>query len=185
MFTRQPSTSNRSIADIARLDKSSQPARNGGVGSEPAEHATDSPPPISGGRSGASSSQGRAISIIGNDLTIVGQGLRIVTRGTLQVDGHVEGDVIGDEVIIGEKGRVCGVVSGRSVEVRGEVAGTVKAIDVALRASARVEGDVHHRQLTVEQGAHLDGRVRRPTNDEELAPDLSTEAVPAHSTVSP
>jgi hypothetical protein len=32
-------------------------------------------------------------SVIGNDLTIIGQGLRIISRGMLQVDGDIEGDV--------------------------------------------------------------------------------------------
>ena len=111
-------------------------------------------------------------SIIGNDLTIMGQGLRIITRGTLQVDGRIEGDVIGTEVIIGEHGHVTGVVSGESVTVRGQVQGTIKAMTVALQSGAHVEGDVHHRQLSVEQGALLDGRVRRPEDVAELRPDL-------------
>jgi cytoskeletal protein CcmA (bactofilin family) len=113
-------------------------------------------------------------SVIGSDLTIMGQGLRIVSRGTLQVDGKIEGDVVGSEVIIGEKGHVKGIVSGENVVVRGEVSGTIKALKVALQSSARVEGDVHHNQLSVEQGAHLDGRVRRPQDAAELAQSLET-----------
>ncbi|MDX2158646.1 MAG: polymer-forming cytoskeletal protein [Hyphomicrobiaceae bacterium] len=134
----------------------------------------NAPPPIGDrpvtSRTADAGGTERSYSIIGNDLTIVGQGLRIITKGTLQVDGFVEGDVVGNEVIIGEKGRVTGVVSGDSVEVRGAVSGTVKAMTVMLRESARVAGDVHHRQLTVEQGAHLDGRVRRPEDTNELKP---------------
>ena len=41
-------------------------------------------------------------------LKIIGQALRIISRGTLQVDGEVEGDVAGKEVIIGELGQVTG-----------------------------------------------------------------------------
>ena len=117
-------------------------------------------------------------SLIGSDLTISGQGLRIVTRGTLQVDGIVEGDVIGSEVIVGEKGHVTGVVSGESVIVRGRVTGTIRGVTVALVSGAHVEGDVHHHQLSVEQGAHLDGRVRRPENASDLKPQFD---VPAQS----
>src|SRR5262249_25698073 len=43
-----------------------------------------------------------AKSVIGNDLKIIGQGLKIISQGTLQVDGEIEGDVGGSEVIIGE-----------------------------------------------------------------------------------
>lgn len=111
-------------------------------------------------------------SIIGSDLTIMGQGLRIVTRGRLQVDGRIEGDVAGQEVVVGERGHVVGVVSGETVVVQGAVSGTVKGVNVTLQSTARVEGDVHHHKLGVEQGAHLDGRVRRPTDTTELQPDL-------------
>jgi cytoskeletal protein CcmA (bactofilin family) len=43
---------------------------------------------------------------------------------------------------------------------------------VALQASARVEGDIHHMSLTIEQGAEFDGRCRRPANASELRVDL-------------
>ncbi len=117
-------------------------------------------------------------SLIGSDLTISGQSLRIVTRGTLQVDGIVEGDVIGSEVIIGEKGHVTGIVSGESIIVRGRVSGTIRGVSVALVSGAHVEGDVHHHQLSVEQGAHLDGRVRRPENTNDLKPQFDAPAQP-------
>lgn len=117
-------------------------------------------------------------SIIGNDLTIVGQGLRIITQGTLQVDGKVEGDVFGKEVIVGDKGAVTGVVSGETVVIRGAVNGTIRGLKVALQSSAKVEGDVHHQHLTVEEGAHLDGRVRRAQDAAELRPNLDPNQVP-------
>lgn len=184
MFTRSSNSDRAMLADIKPLD---QRVANTGA---PDRHL---PPPIGANGNGGgygqvlsgptpSSSFGAAPnvtgsfstrSIIGNDLTIMGQGLRIITKGTLQVDGKIEGDVIGTEVIIGEHGHVTGIVSGESVTVRGQVQGTIKAMTVALQAGAHVEGDVHHRHLSVEQGAHLDGRVRRPQDLSELKPDLS------------
>lgn len=133
------------------------------------------PPPVT------QQGNGQARSIIGNDLTIVGQGLRIISKGILQVDGDITGDVVGSEVIIGEKGRVTGVVSGESVVVRGEVAGTIRGLKVVLQTGAKVEGDVHHQVLSVEQGAYLDGRVRRPQDPSELTPVLDASAMHASS----
>jgi cytoskeletal protein CcmA (bactofilin family) len=43
---------------------------------------------------------------------------------------------------------------------------------VALQASARVEGDIHHMSLAIEQGAEFDGRCRRPASPAELQVDL-------------
>jgi len=54
-------------------------------------------------------------SVIGNDLRIIGRGLKIIGRGLLQVDGEIEGDVQGAEVIVGEKGKVTGMVAAQAV----------------------------------------------------------------------
>lgn len=115
-------------------------------------------------------------SVISNDLKIIGQGLKIISRGTLQVDGEVEGDVAGAEIIIGEQGKVTGTVSAERVIVRGRTSGVIRAMTVALRASARVEGDIHHMSLAIEEGAEFDGTCRRPANSKELEPDLDAHS---------
>jgi cytoskeletal protein CcmA (bactofilin family) len=107
-------------------------------------------------------------SVIGNDLRIIGQGLKIIGRGVLQVDGEIEGDVQGAEVIVGEKGKVTGMVAGQQVIVRGTVSGVVCAKTVALQASSNVEGDVHHMSLAIEQGAVFEGRSRRAGSEQDL-----------------
>lgn len=163
MFTRQSGQEPKPSANEPRpFDALKLAAANA------APEGRSMPPPV-GQQTGG---QQQARSIIGNDLTIVGQGLRIISKGILQVDGDVTGDVVGSEVIIGEKGRVTGVVSGESVIVRGEVAGTIRGMKVVLQTGAKVEGDVHHQVLSVEQGAFLDGRVRRAQDASELRPDL-------------
>ncbi len=117
-------------------------------------------------------------SVIGNDLKILGQGLKIISQGTLQVDGEVEGDVAGVEVIIGEQGKVTGTVAADRVIVRGRISGVIRGATVALQASSRVEGDIHHMSLAIEQGAEFDGRCRRPSDPSELNLKLETAATP-------
>jgi cytoskeletal protein CcmA (bactofilin family) len=117
-----------------------------------------------------------AKSVIGNDLKIIGQGLKIISQGTLQVDGEVEGDVGGSEVIIGEKGKVTGTVAAERVIVRGQISGVIRGATVTLQSSARVEGDIHHMQLAIEQGAEFDGRCRRPANAADLNLNLEASA---------
>jgi cytoskeletal protein CcmA (bactofilin family) len=119
-------------------------------------------------------SPGAGLSVISNDLKILGQDLRIISQGTLQVDGEVEGDVVGSEIIIGELGMVTGTVAAEQVTVRGKIAGAIRATNVVLQGSAQVEGDIHHMSLAIEQGASFDGRCRRPEDAAELRFDLTS-----------
>jgi cytoskeletal protein CcmA (bactofilin family) len=117
-------------------------------------------------------------SIIGNDLTIIGQDLRILTKGSLQIDGEIQGDIHGLEVIVGEKGKVTGTVAADTIIVRGEVAGVIRGQTVTLEAHAKVEGDIHHQALSIEQGASFDGRSRRAKDAAELKPLLPEGPAP-------
>ena len=107
-------------------------------------------------------------SVIGNDLKIIGQGLKIISRGILQVDGEIEGDVLAAEIIVGEKGKVTGMVAGQQVVVRGKVSGVVCGKTVALQASSQVDGDIHHMSFAIEQGARFEGRSHRAKGEADL-----------------
>jgi cytoskeletal protein CcmA (bactofilin family) len=113
-----------------------------------------------------------AKSVIGNDLKIIGQGLKIISEGTLQIDGEIEGDVGGAEVIVGERGRVTGTVAAERVIVRGSISGVIRGVTVTLQSSSHVEGDIHHLSLAIEQGAEFDGRCRRAADAAALKADL-------------
>ena len=119
-------------------------------------------------QSGLSAPSNGEKSVIGNDLKIIGQGLKIIGRGTLQVDGEIEGDVQAVEVIVGEQGKVTGMVAGQQVVIRGKVSGVVCAKNVAFQASSEVQGDVHHMSFAIEQGALFEGRSRRATDEAAL-----------------
>jgi cytoskeletal protein CcmA (bactofilin family) len=123
-------------------------------------------------------------SVIGNDLKIIGQGLKIIGRGSLQVDGDIEGDVQAAEVIVGEKGKVAGMVAGQQVVVRGTVLGVICGQTVALQSSCHVESDVHHMSLAIEQGAHFHGHSRRAKSEADLVAVLEgRNTVPATTDV--
>lgn len=117
-------------------------------------------------------SESGKLSIIGNDLAIMGERIVIITKGTLQVDGEVQADLHGSEVIIGEAGKVTGTIWADAVEIRGQVYGTIKGTKVQLMGKSTVEGDIHHQTLMVVEGAHFDGRVRRPADASDLKPML-------------
>jgi cytoskeletal protein CcmA (bactofilin family) len=106
-----------------------------------------------------------APSVIGADLTIMGN---LVSRGEVQVDGEVQGDIHGTNVVIGERARITGGVVAEEVVVRGHVMGSIRGRKVLLQSSSHVEGDVFHQSLSIEQGAYFEGKSRRsedPTAD--------------------
>ncbi|HKP79008.1 MAG TPA: polymer-forming cytoskeletal protein [Phenylobacterium sp.] len=82
----------------------------------------------------------------------------LATDGDLHLDGTVEGDLKAGCLTIGQTGVVSGAVQAQSIDVRGRVSGTICARQVRLWASARVEGDISHAELSVETGAHFEGR---------------------------
>jgi cytoskeletal protein CcmA (bactofilin family) len=164
MFTRTPAADRNPVEPL----KAVKPNGNGSLDAPVARLA---PQPKRSGPHDAAK-----FSVISNDLKIIGQDLRIISQGTLQVDGEVEGDVVGGEVIIGELGKVTGTVAAEQVTVRGKIAGAIRAMTVVLQASAEVEGDIHHMSLTIEQGASFDGRCRRPDDANELRPNLTSRA---------
>ena len=104
----------------------------------------------------------RAMSVIGPDLIITGN---LVSKGQVQIDGKIEGDIHGSHVIVGESANVTGGIVAEEVVIRGHVMGSVRSKRVMLQATSQVDGDIYHNALSIEQGAMFEGRSRR-TNDD-------------------
>jgi cytoskeletal protein CcmA (bactofilin family) len=102
--------------------------------------------------------------------TLVGEGTVIngelrFTEG-LRIDGEVFGDVIavGDGhniLVISEKARVTGKVTGGHVIVNGSVNGPIRSTELLeLQPRAVIVGDVRYEVLEMHQGATIDGELR-------------------------
>ena len=99
-----------------------------------------------------------ASSVIGPDLTIEGT---VVSKGELQIDGEIQGDVRCVSLVLGEKAVITGGVVAEDIVVKGRVDGSISGQTITLQASSHVEGDIHHQFLTIEQGAYFEGMSRR------------------------
>lgn len=102
--------------------------------------------------------QGRrvlAASLIAENVVLHGD---VASDGDVQLDGTIRGDVRIGQLTIGETGRIEGVIDAQTVDIRGEVIGSITAKTVRLRATARVQGDITHAQMSVEAGARFIGR---------------------------
>ncbi len=102
-------------------------------------------------------------SILSSDLTIKGH---LKTTGDIQVEGNVEGDIEAHLLTIGESATVKGECVADDVVVTGRVVGRVRGLKVRLTSTARVEGDIVHKTIAIESGAHFEGSVQR--NDDPL-----------------
>jgi cytoskeletal protein CcmA (bactofilin family) len=103
--------------------------------------------------------------------TIVGDGTRIAgevdVKGTIRVDGIVEGDVQADWVVVGETGKIRGNIRTRGMVVGGSVEGNIQATEtVELREKATMVGEIHTPKLGVSEGAVFDGRARMKSDAE-------------------
>jgi cytoskeletal protein CcmA (bactofilin family) len=122
-----------------------------------------------------------AASVLSSDLTITGN---VRTSGDIQVEGVVEGDVRAHTLIVGESATVKGEVVAEEVVVHGRVTGRLRGLKIRLSSSARCEGDIVHKTIAIESGAHFEGSVQRQEDPlgkakEQPAPRVQTPAMTA------
>ncbi|MGC2063987.1 MAG: polymer-forming cytoskeletal protein [Thermodesulfovibrionales bacterium] len=95
-------------------------------------------------------------SLIGCNSTFKGD---VDTKGTIRIDGVIEGNISADWVIIGEKAQVRGDIASRGIVVGGRVDGNLRAKEIVeIRAKGQVCGEIHTSKLTVIEGAVFEGR---------------------------
>ncbi len=99
-----------------------------------------------------------APSSLSSDLVIKGN---LKTTGDLQIEGMVDGDIRAHLLTVGEGATVKGEIVADDVVVNGRIIGRVRGLKVRLTSSARVEGDIIHKTIAIESGAHFEGSVQR------------------------
>jgi len=117
--------------------------------------------PMMGSRPANQRSANGSASIIGADLVIKGN---LDCKGEVQIDGQVEGDIRAQRIVVGERAQTIGNLVAESVEISGNVQGSIRGNAVTFRSSGRVEADVFHKTLSIEQGAFFEGKSRRSDN---------------------
>jgi len=96
-----------------------------------------------------------AYTVINGDLTVIGD---LTGNGHIEVKGTVKGTINSRSVEILKTGVVEGAVIAETAVIRGHVIGPVRANTVTAGTTARIVGSVFHNVLTIEPGAHLEGR---------------------------
>lgn len=129
-----------------------------------------SPAPASG--------RGRGMfSVIGPDMAVTGD---VRATADLHIDGSIEGDVYCGNLVQGPESRIVGGVTAETARIAGTIEGSVHVKHLTVERSAKIIGDVEYQDITVENGGHVDGRLRR-TGGEAAAtgpravPDMAQE----------
>lgn len=137
---------------------------------EPGPKAADATAPMAAEKSGAmpkpAPSEFKAsapkakppASVLSADLTVTGN---LKTTGDIQIEGTIEGDIRAHLLTVGEGATVRGEVVADDVVVNGRIVGRVRGLKVRLTSTARVEGDIIHKTIAIESGAHFEGSVQR------------------------
>ncbi|MEM7719975.1 MAG: polymer-forming cytoskeletal protein [Pseudomonadota bacterium] len=118
-------------------------------------------------------------SVLSADLQITGN---IKTTGDVNIEGNVEGDIRAHLLTVGEGATVKGECIADDVVVNGRVVGKVRGLKVRLTSTARVEGDIIHKTIAIESGAHFEGSVQRQEDPLNAKPGGAPAPKPAAAT---
>jgi len=94
--------------------------------------------------------------IIGPESLIKGE---ISSKGTVRIDGWLEGNISADSVIIGKTGTINGDANVRLMVVGGRIIGNIRAAEaVDIQNTGDVCGDITAARLSIADGGKFDGR---------------------------
>jgi len=101
-----------------------------------------------------------------DDVTYILGGLSM--EGTLEggehpvvVDGHFQGTIIANEIILRENGTITGTMKAKIVSISGRFSGDLACETLTVTQTGVVDGDVQANALSIDLGAEIMGSVSR------------------------
>ena len=96
-------------------------------------------------------------SLLGMNSNLKGE---LKVKGTLRVDGTVEGQLDADYVILSETAEVKGEIKAKKIIIGGKMDGSARAQElVEIKSKGKVLGDIFTQKLTIIEGAEFNGKV--------------------------
>ena len=80
-------------------------------------------------------------------------------KGAIHVEGSLNGQVQVDELTIGSRGQVDGIVTCKNLHIKGRFSGTATCEELTVTSSATVDGHVVYKTLSVQKGAAIKGEL--------------------------
>jgi len=112
-------------------------------------------------------------SLLGKGIKIIG---KISSKGAIQLDGILEGEIKASKLVIEKSAKVVGSVTSEDLVIKGRIIGPVFGKKVRFGSSARVEGDTFHETIAIEDGAYYEGSIRRHRGELNSATKLKDNA---------
>ena len=133
---------------------------------EPLDVAPPSPPPAPLTQPNPAPQRNSMMDIISNSTvkpSILSEGFtfrgEIAAKGAIHVEGSLNGQIQVDELTIGSRGQVEGVVTCQSLHIKGKFTGTATCSELIVTSSASVDGHVVYQTLSVQKGASIKGEL--------------------------
>jgi len=117
--------------------------------------STYQPAPATARRTNGSS--GAGFSVIGPDVVVTGN---VRASADLHIEGRIEGDLDCGSLVVGAEALIQGQVRAESARIAGRIEGAVSIRQLTVEAGARITGDVEYDTISLETGAHVDGRLK-------------------------
>lgn len=102
-------------------------------------------------------------SLIDKSMSISGT---MTFKGKARIDGHIDGDIDGEHLILSETGKVIGNIRANTFNCFGTIEGDIQAGNVIARKSCSIHGRIEATSLTVEPGAAIDGEIKSAAKDQ-------------------
>ena len=101
-------------------------------------------------------------SLLGREIKVIG---KITSKGALQLDGVLEGEISASKLVIEKSAKVVGSVTSEDLVIKGRIIGPVFGKKVRFGSSARIEGDTFHETIAIEDGAYYEGSIKRYSSE--------------------
>ncbi len=102
-------------------------------------------------------------SLIDKNMSIAGT---MTFKGKARIDGHIDGNIDGEHLILSETGKVIGNIRASTCNCFGTIEGDIVASNVIARKSCSIHGRIEATSLTVEPGAAIDGEIKSAAKDQ-------------------
>ncbi len=109
------------------------------------------------------------LSVIAHDTNILGS---LVSEGSVDFDGKIDGNIRCHTLTVRKNGYVKGDIDADIVHVYGKTEGIIRAKNVNLYADCHVEGIILHDNISIENGAFIDGKCKRSDKTSDFSDEL-------------